>query len=67
MTRAFNQRSLHGVRNQPRELGVSREEVESALTSVREYVQKEGLFHSIINEKKIGRKMAAGLCEGLDF
>ena len=56
-----------GVRYQPRELGLSRADVEQALLSLYDYTQEEKLFFSIINERTIDETTAQGLCAGLEF
>ena len=56
-----------GVRYQPRELGLSRADVEQALLSLHEYTQEEKLFFSIVNERTIDETTAQGLCAGLEF
>ena len=56
-----------GVRFQPRELGLSRDEVEGALLTLRDYVEGEGLPHSVINQRPPDAAMAQELCRGLEF
>ena len=56
-----------GVQYQPAALGLLREEVEGALLTLSEYVEEEGLFHSIVNERAITRELMEPLLAGLEF
>jgi len=65
--RAENLIQRCGARYQPRELGLSRADVEQALLSLGEYTREEKLFYSIINKRTIDEITAPGLCAGLEF
>jgi len=42
-----------GVRVHPEEMGVTEEDIVNAFTTVKDYSEKNGLFYTVINEKKI--------------
>ncbi|HUT53879.1 MAG TPA: iron-containing alcohol dehydrogenase [bacterium] len=56
-----------GVRFHPRDLGLSRREIEQALLTLGDYVGSEGLFHTIINEAPPGPENMKTLLSGLKF
>jgi len=56
-----------GVRFQPRELGLSRDEVEGALLTLRDYVEGEGLPHSVVDEREMDAEKVGEICRGLAF
>jgi len=54
-----------GVRFHPRDLNLSQADVESALLTLRTYVESEHLPHSVINERPIDPAVARQLCRDL--
>lgn len=56
-----------GVRYQPRDLGLTREEVEYALITLPEYVEAEKLPYSIVNQRSLDAIEVDGLLSGLEF
>lgn len=54
-----------GVRYQPKELGISRPELEHCLFSLKEYAEKENLVYSVINEKPITERTVKEICKDL--
>lgn len=56
-----------GVRYQPADLDLSREEVESALQTLPAYVEQERLPYSVVNEVLPDSALVARICEDLVF
>jgi glycerol dehydrogenase-like iron-containing ADH family enzyme len=54
-----------GVRFHPRDLGLSQDEVESALITLLTYVEDEGLPHSVINERPLDSEAVQEICRNL--
>ena len=57
--------STTGVRFHPRDLTLSPADLESALLTLRTYVESEHLPHSVINERPIDPVVARQLCHDL--
>jgi glycerol-1-phosphate dehydrogenase [NAD(P)+] len=56
-----------GVRFQPRDLGLSRAEIEASLLSLPAYVESEGLPHSVVNERMLDAASVGEICRDLLF
>lgn len=56
-----------GVLYHPKDLDLSREDVEGALVSLADYVKRENLFYSIADERPIDSALAVELCRGLSY
>ena len=52
-----------GVRVHPEEMGVTEEDVINAFLSVKDYSEKNGLFYTAINEKKIDKSFIISVLE----
>lgn len=59
--------SQTGVNYHPKDLGISREEINKALITLKDYTEKEKLGYSIINNKPITGKVIEEICQGLDY
>jgi glycerol-1-phosphate dehydrogenase [NAD(P)+] len=56
-----------GIRHRPEELGISWQEIDTALEALPGFVAREGLWYSIANDLVYGEREAAIVREALGF